>query len=82
MTLSTILRSLVPTVGRFTPSRLQHMAEVIMPPAFLAIGPFLILIDIPKRFQKADPEPSLEDLNAFYKGLQDGNVVVMMDPRA
>jgi len=56
-----------PRVGRFTPSGLQKLADHLSPPAFLAWGPFLVLIDIPKALQISDPAPSLEELNAFLR---------------
>ncbi len=54
---------LKPRVGRFTEAGLRTLGEHLSPPAFLAFGPFLVLIDIPKALQLSDPEPSLEEIN-------------------
>ena len=53
----------LPVVGRFTPSQITHLGEILHPPAFFNWGPVIILIDLPERFQKAEPEASLADLN-------------------
>lgn len=54
--LRTIARYVRPHLGRFTPRQLSMVAELLNPPAYLAVGPVLILLDLPKRFQKQDPE--------------------------
>ena len=54
---------LKPRYGRFTEAGLRHLGEHLSPPAFLAFGPFLLLIDIPKAMQAQDEPPSLEEIN-------------------
>ncbi len=70
-----LLHYLKPRVGRFTESNLRVLGAHLSPPAYLALGPFLLLIDLPEAFQAKDPAPSLEEINEALRrsaeGLQD-----------
>ena len=54
-TLRTVLNYVRPRFGRFTAKQMTRVAELLEPPAFLAVGPFLVLMDLPKKYQKQDP---------------------------
>lgn len=62
--IAALLSYLRPRVGRFTHSQTEHLGQYLAPPAYLALGPFLVLVDLPERFQAKDPVLSLEDINA------------------
>ncbi len=66
-TLRYLRAAIRPRVGRLSPSQLRFVGENLDPVAFLAWGPVMVLVDLPKRLQKQDPPPSLETLNAGFQ---------------
>lgn len=67
----TIVRYLVPHVGRVTSAQLRWIAENLNPQGVFVWGPVMVLVDLPRRFWKVDPEPTLEDFNQAMKALMD-----------
>ncbi len=65
--LRTTLRWITPHAGRFSPSQVRFMGTHLRPPAFAQIGPFLLLVSLPSRFEKKDRVPSIEELNAAIR---------------
>jgi hypothetical protein len=48
---------------------MQHLGQTLAPPAYFAVGPLIVLVDLPERLQKADPVPTLDDINAAARRL-------------
>lgn len=69
MNLTYLRLYLTPKWGRFNASQLRTVAEHLLPPAFFAVGPFLVLIDLPEKWRKPEPEVALFDLNAHLRRL-------------
>lgn len=59
-----LLAILTPHAGRMTPSHAARFGAAVGSVGYLAMGPFALIIGLPKRLQKADPPPpSLDDFN-------------------
>ena len=69
--LSFLRRYLTPRIGRLSPSQLRFLGTHLQPPAFFSLGPFIVLVDLPESLHKADHVPSVEEVNAALRQLQE-----------
>ncbi len=62
-------------IGRFSPKQAARFrAGLVRGCGYFAIGPVAVLVNLPRRFEKADPELSLFDFNAHLRRIAQASV--------
>ncbi len=54
-------------VGRFSASDSARFGRMVGPVGYFAVGPAVLLVNLPRRFVKADPIRSIFDLNKHLR---------------
>ncbi len=62
--IQSVLKYVRPRVGRLTEAELEAFGRLYQPCGFFAVGPLVVFVDLPARFQKHDEPLPIEDLNA------------------
>ncbi len=67
MSLSFLRQYLTPHFGRFNLAQLRALGQSLLPCGFFAVGPVVVLIDLPARWRKPEDEISLVEINAILR---------------
>ncbi len=65
--ISQALRYITPRVGRFTETQVARLGAAMFSCGFFAIGPVIVLVDLPERFRVPEEEISLAEINEHLR---------------
>ena len=66
-------RYLTPHLGRFTEAQVERLGASMFSCGYFAIGPIIVLLDLPERFRLPSEEISLDEINAHLRAAAETN---------